>query len=215
MKKSKLIVLAFVTALWLSGCTERDTLNQGSNSTNQTQGTQSSNTTESTSPEPLSEPTASTTEFRILEGPISDLGLTVEQLTEKRGKLKVSTYKGTQFENGIGTYGWKTTKSDSLTDGGCNMIFGLKPTELFSGITYPVTLDILSDIYGFVPITVEKEKGLDDCYWASFSHPQYEGVSFIFGSTEYGVIEENTGCYLSLNVDSTEAKPVVQSSISH
>ncbi|MGN0679302.1 MAG: hypothetical protein ACI4JS_06545 [Oscillospiraceae bacterium] len=206
MKKAKITILA-LAVLCLSGCTGNNPTSQGGENSSPNFLQQISNP-ESQGSTPDS--TIVYNEFRILEEPISDLGLTVEQLTEKRGKMEISSDNGTWFENGIGIYGWKTIKSDSLTDGGCNIIDGLKPTDLFSGLTYPITLDILSNRYGFVPITIEKEKGMYDCYWSLFTHPYYENVAFQFAGKEYGFIEEDTSCILSLNVDSTDAKPVIQ-----
>lgn len=203
MKKSKITILALAAALCLSGCIDNTPAAQGGESSAFSEQNDSS---EARGGAP--ESAVVYNEFRILEDAISDLGLTVEQLTEKRGELKTSTYKGTQFENGIGLYGWKTTKSDSYTVGGCNIIDGLNPSKLFSGMAYPVSLDILSDRYGFEPINIDREKGMDDCYWALFSHPMYENVSFVFACKEYGFIEEDTSCALWLDGDSADAKPV-------
>ncbi|MGN0679303.1 MAG: hypothetical protein ACI4JS_06550 [Oscillospiraceae bacterium] len=205
MKKAKITIIALTAALCLSSCTVNNPTSQGGENSSPTFSQQIRNP-ESQGSTPDS--TIIYNEFRILEEPISDLGLTVEQLSEKRGKMEVSSVNGTWFENGIGIYGWQTTKSDSYTAGGCNMIGGLEPTDLFSGLTYPVTLDILSDRYGFTPIYISKDKSSDGYYWSEFSHPKYENVSFLFRSKEFGYIYESSRCNLKLNADSLNAKPI-------
>ncbi len=221
MKRSKLIIIALVTALSLAACKNQDALN--SDSTPENQSSQPLESTLNSAGSPTSQPSVPVLEFRIIPDVISDLGLTYDQMVEKRGKLTSNTYKGVCFENGAGIYGWKSKGKDFYIDndhtdpgrlpeaGGCNWIDGLKPEELFEGLTYPVSMDIFSDKYGFVPVSIGKEKGLDDCYWSTFTHPMYEGVEFTFYTDEYGIIDKDfgNGCILSLNVDSLEAKPVI------
>lgn len=218
MKKSKLIILALITALCLTGCNNPDALNQNSDPDNQSSQPQES--TQSSAEAPTSQPSEPVIEFRILTDAISDLGLTYDQMVEKRGKLKTNTYKGVLFENGIGVYGWKTEEKSVFTDdhtdpgglpdaGGCNMIGGLKPEELFEGLTYPISMDMFSDKYGFVPVSIGSEAGLNDLYYSTFNHPMYENLEFVFCTKEYGIIEKDTSCILSLNMDSLDAKPVI------
>ena len=204
MKKNLLIILALVSILSLTGCSENAETNSTSDRINSSSQTLSQDNYNS---EAQYKPTVPLNEFRILEDPISDLGLTVEQLAEKRGELKVSTYKGTLFENGLGIYGWRTENS-SLTVGGCNSIYGLKPTDLFKGISYPVSYDILSSRYGLVQRSIEKEASIDGLYVSSFSHPRYETVEFVFFAKEFGFIDEETSVWLRLTVDSLYAEPL-------
>jgi len=224
MNKSKIIALALAAALCLTGCAgngaESGENSADSNiSTNVGSQAVQSDPAESTNPgsQGLSAPVV---EFRINPDVISDLGLTYDQMVEKRGKLTSNTYKGVIFENGIGVYGWKSEGKSFFTDdytdpgdlpnaGGCNWINGLKPEVLFEGLTYPVSMDILSDKYGFVPVNIGKEQGMDNCYWSTFTHPMYEDLEFIFSTDEYGTIDKDSGCTLSLDVDSLEAKPVI------
>ncbi len=221
MKRSKLIIIALVTALSLAACKNQDALN--SDSTPENQSSQPLESTQNSAGSPTSQPSVPVLEFRIIPDVISDLGLTYDQMVEKRGKLTSNTYKGVCFENGAGIYVWKSKGKDFYIDndhtdpgrlpeaGGCNWIDGLKPEELFEGLTYPISMDIFSDKYGFVPVSIGKEKGLDDCYWSTFTHPMYEGVEFTFYTDEYGIIDKDfgNGCILSLNVDSLDAKPVI------
>lgn len=205
MKKNLLIILALVSILSLTGCSENTDARNPNDSIKINSQTLSQ---ENFNSEAQDKPTVPLNEFCILEDPISDLGLTVEQLTEKRGELKVSTYKGTLFENGLGIYGWKTENSSSLTVGGCNSIDGLKPTDLFKGISYPVSYDILSSRYGLVQRSIEKEASIDGLYVSIFSHPKYETVEFVFFAKEFGFIDEDTSVWLRLNVDSLYAEPL-------
>ncbi len=226
MKRSKLIIIALVTALSLTACKNQDALNSDSTPENQSSQPQESTQSSAGSPEnpPVSKPSDPVLEFRINPDIISDLGLTYDQMVEKHGKLKSNTYKGVLFENGIGHYGWKSEGKSFCTDndhtdpaglpdaGGCNWIDGLDPEELFEGLTYPISMDIFSDKYGFVPISIGNEQGMDNCYWSSFTHPMYEGVEFIIWTVEYGIIDEDSGCLLSLDMDSLDAKPVIPAS---
>ncbi|MGN0682525.1 MAG: hypothetical protein ACI4JY_02515 [Oscillospiraceae bacterium] len=205
MKKTTPIILALALILSLTGCSENNNTNSTADSTNSSPQTLSQ---ENFNSEAQDEPADTLNEFCIPEGPISDLGLTVEQLAEKRGALKVSTYKGTLFENGLGIYGWRTENSSSLTVGGCNSIDGLKPTDLFKGISYPVSYDILSSRYGLVQRSIEKEASIDGLYVSIFSHPKYETVEFVFFAKEFGFIDEETSVWLRLNVDSLYAEPL-------
>ncbi len=233
MNKSKIIALALAAALCLTGCADNGADNGENSSVSNISSNEGQNPASQGDPagsagsgsQGSSAPAAPVLEFRIVPDIISDLGLTYDQMVEKRGKLRSNTYKGVRFENGIATYGWKTQGvsvcNDDHTDpgglpdaGGCNWIIGLTPEDLFEGLTYPVSMDIFSAKYGFVPVGIDKEKGMDNCYWSTFTHPMYEGVEFIIWTVEYGIIEEDSGCILSLNVDSLDAKPVVPASSS-
>lgn len=218
MKKSILFILALVTALSFAACKDQDALNP--NSTPENQSSQPQESAQSSETSPISKPFAPVMEFRINPDVISDLGLTYDQMVEKRGKLKSNTYKGVRFENGIGNYAWKSEGGSFFIDdylspgglpdaGGCNIIDGLKPEELFEGLSYPVSMNIFSKKYGFVPVSIGSEAGLNDLYYSRFTHPMYENLEFIFCTKEYGIIEKDTICELSLNMDSLEAKPII------
>ncbi len=218
MKRSKLIIIALVTALSLTACKTQGALNQ--NSTPEDQSSQPQESTQSSAEAPTSQLSEPVIEFRINPDIISDLGLTYDRMVEKHGKLTSNTYKGVLFENGIGNYAWKTQGvsvcNDDHTDpaglpdaGGCNIIDGLKPEELFEGLSYPVSMDMFSDKYGFVPVSIGSEAGLNDLYYSRFTHPMYDDLEFIFCTKEYGIIEKDTSCELSLNMDSLDAKPVI------
>ncbi len=145
---------------------------------------------------------------------LSELGMTFTQLTEKYGEPH-GTLNAYEFGSGAGygRYGWKSDEGkyfeDMKTAGGCNMIVGINPEKLFIGFSYPMDFDGLSDRYGLVSVSVDSEIGMDSCYWAEFTSSLYENVSFVFSTTTYGSIDENTKCTVLLNVDCEKAVPVI------
>lgn len=154
MKKAKITILA-LAALCLSGCTGNIPTSQSGENSSPTFSQQIRNPE---SQDSTSDSTIIYNKFRILEDPISDLGLTHEQIIEKRGEEISDTNMGIIFENGVGLYSWKSEDKPqilgSYRGGGCNYIAGFTANKLFEGLAYPVSLDILSDRYGFVPITI-------------------------------------------------------------
>ncbi|MGN0620128.1 MAG: hypothetical protein ACI4J7_14025 [Ruminiclostridium sp.] len=142
--------------------------------------------------------------FGINSDIISELGKTFSQLSKKYGSTPTGIYNSYTIENGHGRYGWKTADGKIYDDnmelaGGCNMIDGLKPGELFIGVSYPVSYEDLTEKYGFTLIEAGSETGMDDLYSSEFNYPLYEDISFIFYAKEYGMIEEDTSCCIVLN----------------
>lgn len=157
----------------------------------------------------------------INTGILSDIGLTYQQLVEKRGELVTNTYKGVLFKNGIGIYGWKSEGSSFSVDndhtnpgglpdaGGCNVILGLSSSALLTNFTSPMSLDGLCERYGFVLESEETEPGLNG-YSATFTHPLYDNVTFVADTGETkGSIDDNTVWWIFLNVDSKRATPII------
>lgn len=145
---------------------------------------------------------------------LSELGMTYAQLTEKYGEPH-GTLNAYEFGSGVGygRYGWRSDEGKYFEDmesaGGCNMIFGIDPEKLFLGLTVPMDFDGLSDRYDLVPVSVDSEIGMDGCYWAEFTSPLYEDISFVFATGTYGTIDEGAKCYVYLNVDCEKAVPVI------
>lgn len=145
---------------------------------------------------------------------LSELGMTFAQLTEKYGEPR-GTLNAYEFGSGAGygRYGWRSDEGKYFDDmesaGGCNMIVGIDPEKLFLGLTVPMDFDGLSDRYDLVPVSVDSEIGMDDSYWAEFTSPLYENVSFIFATGIYHSIDENTKCTVLLNVDCEKAVPII------
>ncbi len=142
---------------------------------------------------------------------VSELGMTYGQLTEKHGSPQGSFNLYT-FENGYGRYGWKSYDGSIFDDmdsaGGCNMIDGLKPEELFLGAELPARLDEFAAQYGLEAVSVDEEIGMDSRYWAEYTHPLYDNISFIVTTAEYGMINTDAGCCITMNVDCLQAQPI-------
>lgn len=142
--------------------------------------------------------------FGIDSDIISELGKTFSQLSKKYGSTPKGIYNSYTIENGHGRYVWKTGDGKIYDDnmelaGGCNMIDGLKPGELFIGVSYPASYEDLTEKYGFTLIEAGSERGMDDLYSSEFSHSMYDSISFIFYAKEYGRIEADTSCCIVLN----------------
>ena len=142
---------------------------------------------------------------------ISELGMTYADLSEKYNSAPKGTYKGYNF-GGYGLYGWKTSDGSVIEDinaaGGCNWIDGVGVSELFTGITYPISFDDLQNKYSFTADSIGTEKTMSDLYWSSFRHPSYKNVLFTFGTEEYGVIGGRTSTILQLDMDCREAERI-------
>ena len=134
---------------------------------------------------------------------ISELGMTYRELADKYGcEPKKGKLNSFIIENGYGRYCWKTS-SDLTYDnmeqaGGCNMIDGVKLSDLFSGISYPVSYEELEEKYGFTLIEAATELGMFDLYESAFELPSYDNIRICFFTREYGVIEEDTSCMIKL-----------------
>lgn len=145
---------------------------------------------------------------------ISELGMTYSQLAEKYGEPH-GIYNLYEFGSGggYGRYAWKSDGKifdDNMESaGGCNFIVGVDAKDLFLGMANSVNFDELSKQYDLIPVSVDSEIGEDGVYWAEFSCPLYDNVSFIFSTLTYDSIDETTKCTVSLNVDCLKAKPVV------
>lgn len=135
---------------------------------------------------------------------ISELGMTYRELAEKYGSepRKIKYPNSCIIENGCGIYIWKTSSSLTYDDmeaaGGCNMIDGVKMSELFSGISWPVSYEELVDKYGFTLIESYTELGMFDLYESEFEHPSCGDIRFFFYAREYGVIEKDMSCCIKL-----------------
>lgn len=150
--------------------------------------------------------------FKINENIISELGMTYSQLAEKYGNPK-GIYNTYVFENGYGRYGWKSNEGKYFANmenaGGCNMIDGVDIGELLSISNYPISFDKLVDQYGFVIDSAESEVRMDELYWVELTHPLYDNISFIFATTEYGSIDKDTSCCITMNADCLDARPIL------
>lgn len=146
-------------------------------------------------------------EFAINEDLISELGMTFGELTEKYDCEPEGAFNSYSFEKGYGRYVWKSPDGNVYENmeqaGGCNMIDGVRVKLLLSGVSYPLSFETLEE-NGFTPISIGDEPGMDYCFWASFSHPDFEGVTFTFYTKEYGVIGENESCFLTAESDETQ-----------
>ena len=147
---------------------------------------------------------------------ISELGMTFNQMTKRYGEALGGIYNTYNF-GGYGRYTWKSYDGEIYDDnmesaGGCNYIDGVKPKELLLGADFPMNLDELSEQYDLVPVSVESEMGMDNCYWAEFKSSLYDNVKIFFGTSTYGIIDEDTSCIVILDVDCLEAKPVITTS---
>lgn len=219
MKKSVLALLTAFAALCSAGCSSFG-------------GGAAESGTAETSPDP-SEPQSGLEEESHIQNPdptdqednaeapaginpdlLSELGMTFAQLTEKYGEPH-GTLNAYEFgsEVGYGRYGWKSDEGKYFDDmesaGGCNFIFGIDPENLFLDLTVPMDLDEFSDRYDLVPVNIDSEIGMDDCYWGEFTSSLYENVWIVFSTTTYGFIEENTKFTVRLNVDCEKAVPVI------
>lgn len=230
MKKFIFVLLTVFAALHLTGCSSSEEGVFSQNST--TEGAAESGTTETSpdqsepqsvyeeekrdiqDPDPTSEENNAETPAGINPDLLSELGMTFAQLTEKYGEPH-GTLNAYEFGSGVGygRYGWKSDEGKYFDDmesaGGCNMIVGIDPEKLFLGIPYPMDFDGLSERVELVPVSVDSEIGMDGCYWAEFTSPLYENVSFIFAAGIYNSIDENTKCTVLLNVDCEKAVPVI------
>ena len=146
-------------------------------------------------------------EFSINSDLISELGMTFGELSEKYGCEPKGAYNSYSMEKGYGIYVWKSPDGSVYEDmeqaGGCNMIDGVRVKLLLSGVSYPLSFDTLEE-KGFTPISIGNEPGMDDCFWASFSHSDYEGITFTFYTKEYGIIGENESCIVTAAGDEAQ-----------
>lgn len=146
-------------------------------------------------------------EFSINDDLLSELGMTFGELSEKYGSEPKGAFNSYSFEKGYGRYGWKSPDGSVYEDmeqaGGCNMIDGVRVKLLFSGVGYPISFETLEE-KGFMPLSIDDEPGMDDCFWASFTHPDYEGVTFTFYTKEYGVIADNESCVVTMVRDDVQ-----------
>ena len=140
--------------------------------------------------------------FGINDDVISELGMTYRELADKYGcepRGKLNSYI---IENGYGRYCWKTSSGftyDNMEQaGGCNMIDGVKLSDLFSDISYPVSYEELEEKYGFTLIEAATELDMFDLYESTFELPSYDNIRFCFFTREYGIIEEDTSCMIKL-----------------
>lgn len=229
MKKFTLALLTIFAALYLTGCSSPEERVFSQNSI--TEGATESGTTETSPDRP--EPQSRLEEESDIQNPdpkgqednaeapagintdlLSELGMSFAQLAEKYGEPH-GTLNAYEFGSGVGygRYGWKSDEGKYFEDmesaGGCNMIVGINPEKLFLGLTVPMDFDGLSDRYDLVPVSVDSEIGMDGCYWAEFTSPLYENVTFIFAAGIYNSIDENTKCTVLLNADCEKAVPVI------
>lgn len=148
---------------------------------------------------------------------ISDIGLTYSQLAEKRGELVANTHDGVLFKNGIGIYGWRSEKNGGFNGdgglpnaGGCNIISEVKSFELLTNFMFPISIDNLCKLYGFIPVSDQTETELLDGYSASFKHRLYNNVTFTVNTgCTYGYIDEGSSWQITLNTDCIDAVPVI------
>lgn len=146
---------------------------------------------------------------------ISELGMNFRQFTEKYGRPigEAKVYRMYNF-GGYGRYVWKSYYGETFDDiesaGGCNYIDGVKPKDLFLGAAFPMNFDELSKQYNLDLISIDSEE-TSGYYWSIFSCALYDNVQFAFASSTYGSIDETTSCIVLLDVDCTEAKPVITS----
>lgn len=142
---------------------------------------------------------------------IYELGMTYSQLAEKYGEPcgGTNTY---EFTGGYGDYEWVsdsgTVFEDMTKAGGCNRIDSIDSKRLFLDLNYPVSLDDLADKYNLVPVSSESGNGSGYTYWAEFTCPLYEGVSFVIATTAYPDIDENAWCAIFLDTDCLNAAPI-------
>lgn len=230
MKKSILAFLAVFAVLCSAGCSssEGEIFRQGSTTQSATESGTANTSPDYSEPQSRSEEEESNIQNSestdrennaeatagINPDLLSELGMTCAQLAEKYGEPH-GTLNAYEFGSGdgYGRYAWKSDEGkyfdDMETAGGCNMIVGINPEKLFLGISYPMDFDGLSDGYDLVPVSVDSEIGMDDCYWAEFTSPLYENVTFIFATGIYNSIDENTKCTVLLNVDCEKAVPII------
>ena len=128
--------------------------------------------------------TVSDDNLGINEDVISELGMTYKGLADKYGSepKRVKYNNSFSIENGYGRYIWKTssgwTYDNMEVAGGCNGIDGVKMSDLFSGISYPVKYEELVDKYGFTLINSGTEPGMFDLYESTFEHPSCGDIRF-------------------------------------
>lgn len=219
MKKQ--ITAILTTALLLcavTGCRDNNVVSDNSNDFPQSDISQNSTdlyteSTDNSSGDNLSDVSDVNSyecDFSINRNIISDLGLTFTQLKAKYGEPS-GTLNSYEFENADFRYGWKSTEyfENMETAGGCNMINGMGPNDLFAGLTYPQNLEEFAHNYGFDIISIDKEPTLDGCFFSELSYPEYENVSFVFITDESGTMDSESGLYLVLNVDSLDAQPIL------
>lgn len=219
MKKFTLALLTVFAVLCSAGCSlsGEDAAESGTAETSPDRSEPQSGLEEESDipdPDPTSEENNAEAPAGINTDLLSELGMSFAQLTEKYGEPH-GTFNAYEFGSGVGygRYGWRSDEGKYFDDmesaGGCNMIIGINPEKLFLGIPYPMEFDGLSDGYDLVPVSVDSEIGMDGCYWAEFTSPLYENVTFVFATGTYGTIDESAKCYVHLNVACEKAIPVI------
>ncbi len=150
---------------------------------------------------------------------ISELGMTYSELSEKYGEPHgiYNAYEfgsdGVHGRKGFGRYCWRSDEGIFFDDmekaGGCNYIMGVKPHDLFCGLTYPMDFDELSEKYDLEPVSVDAEIAEDGSYWAEFTSPLYDDISFVLATTACKTVDERAVCYVVMNVDCLKAARVI------
>lgn len=150
---------------------------------------------------------------------ISELGMTYSQLSEKYGEPHGinNAYEfgsdGVHGRKGFGRYCWRSDEGTFFDDmeqaGGCNYIMGIKPEELFCGLTYPMGIDEMLKKYDLEPVSVDTEVAEDGSYWAEFTSPLYDNISFVLATTACKTVDERSVCYVVMDVDCLEAVRVI------
>ena len=140
---------------------------------------------------------------------LSDIGLTYSQLVEKHGKLiEAGTAEGGisyVFQNGYGCYSFLENSNVEQDDrensssienvpkptatAKCFYIGRIKASELFSGITFPLSLSELESTYKLDMFEHDTEPGMNDYYWSTFS---YNGIWVLLGSKGSDTIDPDS-----------------------
>lgn len=143
---------------------------------------------------------------------ISELGMTYAQLCAKYNDHPAAALNTCGFKNGYGKYGWKSYEGKDFDDpeeaGGCNMIDGVSVYELLN-TNDSFTFDEFVGRYGFELISAETEVGMYNMYSAEFTHPSYNGITFVFFTNEYRFIDADTSICIVMDKDCSEASPII------
>ena len=214
--KSHSVGVALVLSMFLTGCAEQGTkpniwfpnLNSSSSDTN-SQSEHKTNATESS----VTESTIDVESLSISSDVVWGIGKTFDELNEKYGDVTRGNFSAYSFKNGYGIYVWQADGGfGNITDidenisltrelGGCTMIDAIRAKDFLVGSLTTLNYEEFAEKCGieYTHIDEDPEMLYDDCWWAYFKHPSYEGVTFSVYTAERDVIDENAGFVVQLD----------------
>jgi hypothetical protein len=194
MKKFLLFLLAFAVILSLVSCSSNETLNPLESTEPSEETEVTTNITEDTTAEEttITEETTEPQEPSINHDILSEIGMTYTEIVERYGEALGGFHNVRSFKDSYGSrYAWDSSAPVEVPieeTGGCVMITGVKPDQLFQGVTLPIALSELQELFDMEYIEHLEEPEMGG-YWTTY---QYEDVLIIFCTSDKGILCADT-----------------------